>query len=566
MGPRDGSTDEAPSNERFADEIPKAVGLDDDDRSPSKPAREEPREEAPPDEERELDRSARETHEVDSSGTRRVARDDVRRGDVRRDDVARDDVRRDDVGGDDVGGDDVARDDVARDDDEAPPASLRGFDDEARSSAKPSVSAESQTRVAQKLAKHTAVRLAVLTLFLAVISLLYLRGQSPSGFSSLVAFLTVAAGFALSGAYAWLIRRRKNLARIGYAQLVTDQLLCTSFVYITGGVTSGGISLYGLTCLTGAIVLGKRGALTALVAASVGYVSLAAALLSGILVPPPDQRITYALHWSEVGYPMFANLFALGVVTALASYLAERLRATGGDLAAATARAEQAEQLALLGKLAAGLAHEIRNPLGSIAGSIELIGTSPALSDEDRQLCEIIQRETARLNDLVGDMLDLSRARPPQIETVDLARVAREVVILASQSGRGRDVRIECGGSKKAPIRADAAQLRQVVWNLVRNAVQVSAAGDRVAVDVKNRTDRVELFVHDAGPGIPEDARARLFDAFFTTRSHGTGVGLAVVKRILDQHGFAIEVLNTSPGATFKVIVPRESLPPDQGV
>lgn len=416
-----------------------------------------------------------------------------------------------------------------------------------------------ESELASTLARQTAVRLVVLALVLGAISLVYLRGQSPGGFSSLVGFVTVASGFGLSGIYAWLIRRRRWLASIGFAQLISDQLLCTSFVYITGGLTSGGVSLYGLTCVAGAIVLGWRGGITALSAATVAYLGLAGLMFAHVVPPPPDQAATYALRWTQAGYPMFANLFALVVVTGLASYLAERLKATGGDLALATARAEQAEQLALLGKLATGLAHEIRNPLGSIAGSVELLASSPALSEEDRLLCDLVKRETARLNDLVGDMLDLSRARPPQIETVDLASVAREVVALAGQSGRGGDVKVSYAGNEAVGVLGDSAQLRQVIWNLVRNAVQVSSPGDEVTVTVKLRKENVELAVHDEGPGIPEEARAQLFDAFFTTRSHGTGVGLAVVKRIVEEHGFGIEVASSSKGATFRIIVPPSS-------
>jgi signal transduction histidine kinase len=94
----------------------------------------------------------------------------------------------------------------------------------------------------------------------------------------------------------------------------------------------------------------------------------------------------------------------------------------------------------------------------------------------------------------------------------------------------------------------------------VRNAVQVSAAGEKVRVEVRRKPDRAELSVHDAGPGIPSEARERLFDAFFTTRSHGTGVGLAVVKRVVDQHGFSIEVESSQDGTTFRVVVPKRSL------
>ena len=122
----------------------------------------------------------------------------------------------------------------------------------------------------------------------------------------------------------------------------------------------------------------------------------------------------------------------------LAGTLADRLRWTGGELALATERADQAERMAGLGRLAAGLAHEIRNPLGSIAGSIQLLRTATGLSDEDQRLCDIIQRETGRLNDLVTDMVDLSKPKKPMFASIDAARVAREVVALdGAQRPRG---------------------------------------------------------------------------------------------------------------------------------
>jgi two-component system sensor histidine kinase HydH len=244
--------------------------------------------------------------------------------------------------------------------------------------------------------------------------------------------------------------------------------------------------------------------------------------------------------------------------------LAERLRLTGGRLAEATQRAEDAERLAALGRIAAGLAHEIRNPLGSILGSVQLLRTAEGLGVEARHLCAIVERETGRLNDLVDDMLQLARPRRPVLAEVDVARTAREVVALASQSGRGTDVNVRYDGPGEGdslPLQADPGQLRQVMWNLVRNAVQASSPGARVTVrvaaerNVKRRSAfRALLEVHDDGPGIGAEARGRLFDAFFTTRSSGMGIGLAVVKRIVDEHGWIIEVESKEGrGATFRV-------------
>jgi two-component system, NtrC family, sensor histidine kinase HydH len=421
------------------------------------------------------------------------------------------------------------------------------------------VRAGAESSLAIRLAWLTALRLLVLTVFLVVTGAVYLGGFAPGGFSNRVALITVAAAYFAAGVYAGLLRVGRALSRVAYAQLITDQITWTAIVYISGGAASGATSLYGLTCLSGAILLGLPGALTAAISGAVAFVGLCAALVSHVLPPPFDQQHgVYPSQWSDAGYPVFVTLLALAVVTTLASYLAERLRATGGRLVAATARAEEVEDLAALGRLAAGLAHEIRNPLGAIAGSIELLRSGGALAPEDQRLCEIIERETSRLNDLVGDMLELSRRRAPAKARLDLAGLARDVVLLSEKSGRGADVHVRYEGPGEAMVVGDAAQLRQVVWNLLRNAVQVSSAGAEVVLRVTAEADGgTRLEVADSGPGIPPEAHAQLFDAFFTTRSHGMGIGLAVVKRIVDDHGFTIEVQSApGHGATFVVSMP----------
>jgi len=424
------------------------------------------------------------------------------------------------------------------------------------------LSASADRSFAVRFAWLTGLRLLVLTIVLVVTTTIHLGGMGAKAYSSRIALLTVAAAYALTGIYAAILRLGRGLSALAYAQMIGDNLAWSAIVYITGGPASGATSLYGLTCLAGAILLGLRGALLALLTGGVMYAALCAALVQGIILPPPDQPIElYATRWSEVAFPLVLNLLAMSVVTLLASYLAERLRETGGRLVVATARAEQAERLAALGRLAAGLAHEIRNPLGSIVASIELLRGADGLGSDDRALWGIIEREATRLNDLVGDMLDLSRPRVPLKEPMDLAMTARDVVTLAGQSGRGADVPVRYEGPSRLGIVADVAQIRQVVWNLVRNAIQASSAGTPVIVTITHGEDGGLLEVADLGVGISAEARERLFDAFFTTRSSGMGIGLAVVKRILDDHGFVIDVESAEgKGATFRVRIPKASL------
>jgi signal transduction histidine kinase len=419
--------------------------------------------------------------------------------------------------------------------------------------------------LATRLAWITGLRLAFLVLLLAATTTLYLRGDlARYAFSVRVVLTTIAAGFGLAAIYAATLRSGRHLAALAWAQIVFDQLTWTAIVYVTGGPSSGATSFYALTCLVGAILVGVRGAVLS-AALGIGiYATLCAAFHFGWLLPPPDQAPTqYNAPLAELVFPVLLNALGVTVVAMLAGYLAERLRLTGGALQVATRRAHEAERLAVLGRIAAGLAHEIRNPLGSITGSIEMLRESAALSGDEQRLCDIIKREAGRLNDLVGDMVDLSKPRPPSAEAIDVASLARDVVALAGNASRASDVAVVYEGPTGAVLaRGDGAQLRQVLWNLVRNAIQATSAGSRVSVGLNVRDREVTLAVEDQGPGIPEDAAERIFDDFFTTRTHGAGIGLAVVRRIIDDHGpmgVRLSVRRADGGgARFEVTLSRD--------
>jgi len=223
-------------------------------------------------------------------------------------------------------------------------------------------------------------------------------------------------------------------------------------------------------------------------------------------------------------------------------------------------QSRRSERLATVGKLAAGIAHEIRNPLASISGSIDLLRQGPIASEDDRTLMTIVHREIQRLNVLVGDLLDYANPRPPQLVDFDLGVMVEETLQVARGEQAFAAIVMAMEVDRPLPIHADAAKLRQVLWNLLRNAADAAALGGKhIHVDARRGPDATTLVVTDDGPGIAADQLAHIFDPFFTTKSKGTGLGLATCHAIIAEHHGHIDVASElGKGTKMLVTIPRQ--------
>jgi len=219
----------------------------------------------------------------------------------------------------------------------------------------------------------------------------------------------------------------------------------------------------------------------------------------------------------------------------------------------------RSERLVTVGQLAAGIAHEIRNPLASISGSIELLKQTPQTSEEDRTLMTIVHREITRLNVLIGDLLDYANPRPPQAVDFDLGILIEETLQVARGDQAFAEVDVSAEVAKPLALHADPAKLRQVLWNLLRNAADAAATGGKhVTITARDDVSGVTVTVADDGAGIARKHIARIFDPFFTTKSKGTGLGLAMCHAIVSEHGGRIEVeSDVGKGTKMVVRLPR---------
>jgi two-component system sensor histidine kinase PilS (NtrC family) len=234
-------------------------------------------------------------------------------------------------------------------------------------------------------------------------------------------------------------------------------------------------------------------------------------------------------------------------------------------------RVRIADRLAGVGELAAGLAHEIRNPLASIAGSSQLLRESATSSGESATLLDIIGRESQRLNGLITDFLAYTGPSQRNTARLDVATLLREVAeAVRAGEAREKGVAIELAPLPALMVEGDGEQLRQVAWNLVRNAVQAAPAGGKVTIDgfeqIRHGFRYVVAMVVDTGAGIAPGILEKIFNPFFTTKEGGTGLGLSISQRIVHQHKGFIEVRQaTGKGSAFSVFLPASSLRNGEG-
>jgi len=214
----------------------------------------------------------------------------------------------------------------------------------------------------------------------------------------------------------------------------------------------------------------------------------------------------------------------------------------------------QQEALAQLGKMAAVVAHEVRNPLAGIRGAVQVIGRRlPAASPEGAIVDEIVQRIDT-LNDIVQDLLLFARPRPLEIAPVTVRQLVDDTIALLHEDPRFSGVAIETD-VEDASIMADREQIKLVLLNLVLNAVQAMPRQGTVRIESREVDGSHELVVVDQGPGIPPDVREHLFEPFFTTKSRGTGLGLATARRIVELHGGTLRLECPPAGGTTAIVM-----------
>jgi len=352
----------------------------------------------------------------------------------------------------------------------------------------------------------------------------------------------------------FLLVRRPQASRplfIGTAAL--DLALAFFLIWFTGGPESQFYLLFYVLIALHAVYFGFPGGLGTALAATALYVLA-------------DLLSQAHLHYGALA----SRIAVFGLLGISLGFLADRERRSRAEaerlnreLVEKQRQLVQAEKLATVGKMAAKVAHEIRNPLGSISLNLELLGdelisATPEARQEGQHLIGAIQGQVEALNAVVEEYLRFARLPVPKPEPVSVRDLLREMLAFLREETAGRGIAVNLEVQKDIPaVQADPRQLRQALLNLVRNACEVMPTGGTLTVTARIKADGIEIGVADTGSGIAPEDHPRIFEPFFTTKADGTGLGLAIVRQIALAHGgdLAFESAQGA-GTTFTLRLP----------
>jgi signal transduction histidine kinase len=222
----------------------------------------------------------------------------------------------------------------------------------------------------------------------------------------------------------------------------------------------------------------------------------------------------------------------------------------------------RADRLSVLGQLSAGLAHEIKNPLASMKGSVEILASEFPADHDKHEFVEILGKELDRLNKVLGEFLQFARPPRPDRRPCDLREVLDSIRALCSREARRQGVTIELEYEPSLPeLELDAAQVQQAFLNIVLNGIQAMPSGGCLSISVARRDNDIGIEVRDEGSGVAPENHSRIFDPFFTTKDGGTGLGMATARNLIQAHGGDIRLIGTEgEGATFLISLPMRSM------
>lgn len=406
-----------------------------------------------------------------------------------------------------------------------------------------------------KLKKLIWFRILFTAVLLGSSAVLEMRGQltllAPP---FLLLYGVIASIFLISVIYTLLLQTIGSPRLFAFVQVCIDTAVVSVIIFVTGNFSSIFSFLYLLVIIYASMLLFRRASMIIAALCSIQYGVLIDLEYLGLLSPFGVVAGMGAgdYHWSQVLFKILMVMGACFIVAFLSNLLSEQERKTKAELSTIKNHVKRVEKLAVMGEMAAGMAHEIKNPLASISGAIQLLKQDIKFNPTHDKLMRIILREADRLSTLVNDFLLFARPPAGKSTPINLAETLREIVSLfVNDCACSDQVIIKQDYPADTWIQMDPHQLRQVLWNLLLNALEAIKENGTITITAKpDRSRRVLVSISDDGPGIKSEELGAIFDPFYTTKPNGTGLGLSIAHSILESYQSRLDVESTTGSGT----------------
>jgi len=393
-------------------------------------------------------------------------------------------------------------------------------------------------------------------------------GESPPPIGPPLKLLygLIVSIFFLSILYALTIDRIKKLVVFAYIQILTDTMIVSVILFITGSYSSIFSFLYLVVIIYSSILLSIRGTLVIAAVCSIQFGIMMDLEYYGVIYPfvAEPMMLASSRPWNQVLYKILITMTACFAVAFLSSFLSEQVRSTREELRIMENHVKRVEKMATVGELAAGLAHEIKNPLASLTGSIQLLKEDISYDPDHDRLMQIILREADRLSSLASNFLMYARPPAGKAEAIELEKILIETVELFEKDA-SHDSRVVTTKQIQSNlwISMDPVHLRQILWNLLLNASEAIDGEGTIGIEMfATKSKRACIKVSDTGRGMTQEEIKSIFDPFYTTKSNGTGLGLSIVHRILESYDSWMNVESErDQGTTFTLQFKRLDAP-----
>jgi len=402
------------------------------------------------------------------------------------------------------------------------------------------------------LIKWIIVSRVIFAIILIISCLVFSSRENLSFFSQpFLSLYNIAASILILSIFylIWLNKNKKKLA-LAYFQIIIDTFFVTAIIFVTGSYESIFTFLYLVVIIYTSMLLLQKGSLIIATISCVQYGILIELEYYKIITPHFGQfYLSNTTDESHIIYRIIIFIIASFAIAILSGILALQLKGVKQDLKMVQEHLKRVEKMAAMDEMISGIAHEVKNPLASLSGSIQLLHEDTKPGSYEDKLMQIVLRETDRLESIVNDIRLFAQPRTDNACELKIADSIEDIVELFLKDPEwGKKIHITTNLNKNILVFIDPLHFNQILWNLLKNAAQSIEGSGEIKIQLKlSKNSRIYLTIEDTGIGIKSKDFNHIFDPFYTTKSNGTGLGLSIIHRLIDTYNGMID-FESSPG------------------